>query len=250
MDHPFQGRNLGAANCPVAQHPGQRRNSVHELPDIGTESGTFVQCGHHRRQRARELGEQALLHQPGHFGDVRGVASRLDRLSRGRRFDSRPVQARLDGSDGQLRLPVQRPFLTERPGASLQRSDLPPGDTENIQPVEQLTAAQVGVFPKVELERTGTAFGPQAQPALLCDEVGSEGDRRRPRWDLADGVADDKATPYQVEDGVVAAPEHRARGVGALGQSCEGTAAHRSQGLSQPYRLDDRGRRSFELFCS
>ena len=73
--------------------------------------------------------------------------------------------------------------------------------------MQQPAAFQVGVFTKVEIERTVMAFGAGAQPPLLGSQVGGQGHRRGLGWDLADRIADDKATFDQGQDGVVAAPE-------------------------------------------
>src|SRR5690606_27770239 len=61
--------------------------------------------------------------------------------------------AGLDDGDGELRLPLEAPELVERPGLPGHVVfELSPGDSEDVQAVEEVGLGEVGLFAEVEVD--------------------------------------------------------------------------------------------------
>ena len=107
--------------------------------------------------------------------------------------------------------------------------------------MQQVTAGEISVFPKIQVEQALHRFRRKPKPFLLAHEVLVQRDHRRRLGNLTERLANHELATDERERCVGAAAQHGARGLHELGEAGERAAAQRRERFREPSRVDDLG---------
>ena len=243
--HLAESRRVGRPHVAVAQRADQRGQRLHEVLDVGVERGPVARarCRTRGSARARSASRQASMARV-------TVASELS-VDVARSTTRAVAAARTD-------VPQTLATAMSTDSSGCQASDHAslnvPGAASSA-PACPSRCRAPGAGAAAGIERGRWACGGRARvpcragPSLsrsrraVAPEVGLQRDGRRLVGDGAEALADDDVAGHQLEQQLLALTQHRPGRVGDLGQPGEGPAPHRREGLGEPDRLDDVGRR-------
>ena len=120
-------------------------------------------------------------------------------------------------------------------------SDLPHGNVEQREPVQQATSPQIRLVAKVQVDRPLPCLGAQPQAALFPLQVCDERDLRRVCGYRAEPFADDQLVPHQGQRQIRAHAQDGARRLVEFHERRRGEPAQRGERLREPGRLDEMG---------
>ncbi len=145
------------------------------MSDVGVHRRAVGEQTHDRVERVRQVGEQTRLDDVGDLGQVLGRRGAVGGLRR-RRGDHRGApDRRLDQTDRELRLPVERPGLAERPGAA-RAAERAPADPQDVEAVQEFGLVGVVGLAQVEFGLGLAGLRREPQPLLLPRQIGGQRD--------------------------------------------------------------------------
>ena len=148
--------------------------------------------------------------------------------------------AGLNDGYGKLGLPLHLPHLMK--GAlrtAPSATHLAPLDAEQLQPMQEMAAAEVILVAQIQIELLRQGFWLQAQAALLLLQILLQRHSGHIRRDAAQFLAHDQPRAYELQRRILAHADDRSNGLIDFIQSGGGSFAHGGQRIAETCGFND-----------